>query len=103
MNIPKLTSDQAYNDELRIDDELLARERIVKSDVTRLRLLIADGDSVEDQVATTEHILAGGSLSADSDLRVQLSHAMRNWQAIDDAKDVQALRIGKATGRCRNC
>jgi hypothetical protein len=97
MTIPALTSPELMtlkNTAISLD----ARERLVKSDVILLRERIAAGTDVQpdDRAAQIEHTLAGGSVSAASDLTSQLGLAMLQWRAIDDAKDALSKKIHKA-------
>jgi hypothetical protein len=97
MNIPALTSPELMtlnNTKSALD----ARERLIKSDVSRLRDRIAAGDEIQpdNRAAQIEHTLAGGSVSAASDLSSQLGLAMLQWRAIDDAKETLSKKILKA-------
>jgi hypothetical protein len=97
MTIHELTSPEllALNTTKRTLDE---RERLVKSDVILLRERIAAGNEMqpEDRAAQIEHTLAGGSVSAASDLTAQLGIAMLQWRAIDDAKEALSKKLHKA-------
>jgi hypothetical protein len=97
MNVPALTSPELMTLN-SIKSSLEARERIVKSDVILLRERLATGDEIQpdNRAAQIEHTLAGGSVSAASDLSSQLGLAMLQWRAIDDAKDTLSKKILKA-------
>src|ERR1700722_5749526 len=97
MNIPALTSPELVT-LTNTKHSLDARERLVKADVILLRERIAAGNEIQadDKAAQIEHTLAGGSVSAASDPTAQLSLAMMQWRAIDDAKDVLGRKIAKA-------
>jgi hypothetical protein len=97
MTIPELTSPElvTLNTTKRSLDE---RERLVKSDVISLRERITAGNEMqpEDKAAQIEHTLAGGSVSAASDLTAQLGMAMLQWRAIDDAKNALSKKLHTA-------
>jgi hypothetical protein len=97
MNMPVLTSPELTTLN-NTKHSLEVRERIIKSDVILLRERLATGDELQpdDRAAQIEHTLAGGLVSATSNLSSQLGIAMLQWRAIDDAKEVLSKNIYKA-------
>jgi hypothetical protein len=97
MTIPALSSPELVTLNNKKQSNL-ARGRLAKSDVSLLRERIAAGNDLppDEKAAQIEHTLAGGSVSAASDLEGQLRLAMLQWRRIDDADESLNRQIYKA-------